>query len=42
MFTSSVSSLSDLLLGKLGGGVLVGFLLNIGFLAGGEEFDVAV
>ena len=42
MFTGSESGLGDLLLGKLGDGVLVGFLLNVGVLGGGEDFDVAV
>jgi len=42
VFTSSESSLGDLLLGKLGGSVFIGFLLNVSFLAGAEQFDVTV
>jgi len=42
VFTSSESSLGDLLLGKLGDSLFIGFLLNVSFLGGGEDFDVAV
>ena len=42
VFTSSESSLGDLLLAKSGDGFLVGFSLNIDVLGGGEQFDVAV
>ena len=42
VFTSSESSLGDLLLAELGNGVFIGFLLDVGVFGGGEEFNVAV
>jgi len=42
VFTSSESSLGDLLSGELGDGVFIAFLLDISVFSGGEEFNVTV
>jgi len=42
VFSSSESSLGNLFLAKSGDNLFIGFLLDVSFLGGGEQFDVAV
>jgi len=42
MFSGSESLFSDLLLAELGSSIFIGFLLNINFFSGAEQFDVAI